>query len=71
MLLGSWCGRAKAQAWKDDWQARGCIFFAKTGDWKLHEQDEDVNELGSGFADPDFSPLQFSVFMEARENDVM
>ena len=71
MLLGGWCGSAKGQVWKDHWQARGCIHVTKTGDWKLHRQDMDVNKLGSGFADPDFSPLQFAVFNQARETDVM
>ena len=33
-------------------------------------QDKDV-ELGSGIADPDFSPLQFSVFEEGLEYGMM
>ena len=34
-------------------------------------QDKYVYKLGSGIADPDFSPLQFSVFEEGLEYGMM
>ena len=42
------------------------IKLAKTGDWQPHERDMDTNKSEGGFADPDFSPIQFPVFKEPR-----